>query len=99
MSTGLSPAAGSPLCAELERGLVTELMEGTLDRAARPFVVAHLRVCSACSSLLSRMRAVVRLVGRAARSTHTDADERAADDAVLDVCLPLLELRRLDPLE
>jgi anti-sigma factor ChrR (cupin superfamily) len=98
--SGLVPAADwSPLCAELERGLVSDLMEGTLDRAARPFVVAHLRVCAACSSLLSRMRVVVRLVGRATRGAQVGHADEAADDAVLDLCLPLLELRRLDPLE
>lgn len=94
VSVSLAAANGASPCERFADGLVTDVMDGSLDRAARPVVLAHLVHCEACSALLARMRSVVRLLGRVPTLLEADAP---ADLVVLETCLPLLALRRLDP--
>jgi anti-sigma factor RsiW len=51
--------------------LVTDYLEGTLPRAQRRRLEAHLAGCPHCSEYLEQMRATIRLTGRIASSDVT----------------------------
>jgi anti-sigma factor RsiW len=44
--------------------LVTDYLEGTLSRAQRRRLEAHLAACEHCSEYLEQMRTTIRLTGR-----------------------------------
>ena len=59
--------------------LVTDYLEGTLSRAARRRLEAHLAGCPHCTEYLAQMRATISLTGRL---TPEDLTPRMREDLV-----------------
>ncbi len=53
--------------------LVTDYLEGALDRATRTKVAAHLAECDGCADYVEQMRATVAMLGRVETSSLDDA--------------------------
>jgi anti-sigma factor RsiW len=75
----MSPMLATELsCHELVE-LVTDYLEGALERRARARFEAHIRSCRDCSAYLEQIRATIRLTGR----LRADDLDPAARDALL----------------
>ena len=59
----LLPRRDPPTCREVVE-LVTDYLEGSLPRAERRRLEAHLADCPHCTEYLAQMRATIRLTGR-----------------------------------
>jgi anti-sigma factor RsiW len=69
------------LCAEFVE-VVTDYLEGAMDRRDRARLESHLRSCPGCTRYLAQMRATIGLTGRL-RAADIDALGVGARDALL----------------
>jgi anti-sigma factor RsiW len=75
----MSPMLASELsCHELVE-LVTDYLDGALERRARARFEAHIRACRDCTAYLEQIRTTIRLTGR----LRADDLDPAARDALL----------------